>query len=90
MPEIIINFKTKRIMQYETNCSQVTQDESYSLMRGARKCSYRLLVKRIKEELPMLYNSLSLNLYNPWCEDCKQTKTHYILVHSAIEYFIRK
>ena len=77
-------------MQYETNCSQVTQDEWHSLMRGARKCSYRLLVKRIKEELLMLYNSLCLNLNNPWCEDCKQTKTHYILVHSAIEYFTRK
>lgn len=77
-------------MLYETNCSQVTQAEWHVLMKGARKCSYRLLVKRIKEELPFLYNGLCLNLSNPWCDQCKQTKTHYILVHSAIEYFIRK
>ena len=77
-------------MLYETNCSQVTQTEWHALMKGARKCSYRLLVKRIKEELPLLYNGLSLNLNNPWCDQCKQTKTHYLLVHSAIEYFIRK
>lgn len=77
-------------MQYETNCTEVTQTEWNTLMKGARKCSYRLLVKRIKKELPMLYNSLCLNFYNPWGDKCRQTKTHYILVHSAIEYFIRK
>ena len=59
-------------------------------MRGARKCSYKRLVARIKKELPELYNALCLNLYNPYEESCQQTKTHYILVHSSIEYFIHK
>ena len=54
------------------------------------KCSYRLLVARIKRELPELYHTLALQFYNPYAEQCRQTPTHYILVHSAIEYFIRK
>lgn len=34
--------------------------------------------------------ALALNLYNPWADQCRQTATHFILVHSAIEYFIHK
>ena len=59
-------------------------------MKGARKCSYKRLVAKIKREIPTLYNELSLDYPNPWDEQCKQTNTHYILVHSAIEYFINK
>lgn len=77
-------------MYYETNCTCVTIDEWNALMKGARRCSYKRLVSRIKNEIPNLYKSLALDYYNPWENDCKQTKTHYILVHSAIEYFIRK
>ncbi len=77
-------------MYYETNCTSCNIDKWNELMRGARKCSYKRLVARIKKELPELYNELSLNFYNPWAESCQQTKTHYILVHSATEYFIHK
>ena len=65
-------------------------DRWTELMRGARKCSYKRLVSRIKRELPELFRDLSLEYYNPWEEECRQTRTHYILVHSAVEYFIRK
>ena len=57
-------------------------------MTGARKASYKNLKRKIKSELPELYYALGLNFPNP--QACKQTKTHYILVHSAIEYFIHK
>lgn len=77
-------------MYIETDCTSCSIDELNELMKGARKCSYKHLVSRVKKELPELYNALSLNLYNPWGENCQQTKTHYILVHSAIEYFIHK
>ena len=77
-------------MTYETNCTAVNQTEWNALMKGARKCSYKRLVRRIKKEIPQLYDSLCLDLFNPWEDDCRQTKTHFILVHSAIEYFIRK
>lgn len=77
-------------MRYVCCCSDVTKDEWDSLMKGARKCSYWKLVRRIKTELPMLYEKLALGIYNPYCGQCRQTRTHYILVHSMIEYFIAK
>ena len=77
-------------MYYETNCTCVNIDEWNQLMKGARKCSYKRLVSQIERELPELYRDLCLNYYNPFESQCKQTRTHYILVHSAIEYFIHK
>ena len=59
-------------------------------MKGAKKASYKRLVSRIKNELPSLYMELSLQFPNPYADQCQQTKTHYILVHSAIEFFIHK
>ena len=77
-------------MYLEYTCETISLFKWERLMQGARKASYKKLVRLIKKEIPSLYESLCLNLYNPWENDCKQTKTHYILVHSAIEYFIRK
>lgn len=62
-------------MRYQCCCSDISLDEWKQLMKGARKCSYE---------------KLSLDVPNPYAEQCKQTDTHYILVHSMIEYFIRK
>ena len=77
-------------MYLECTCETISLSKWERLMQGARKASYKNLVRLIKKEIPELYSSLSLDLYNPWENDCKQTKTHYILVHSAIEYFIKK
>ena len=77
-------------MYYETNCTCVNIDEWNQLMKGARKCSYKRLVSQIERELPELNRELCLNYYHPFESQCKRTKTHYILVHSAIEYFIHK
>lgn len=77
-------------MYYETNCTCTTIDEWYRLMKGARKCSYKRLVRQIRKDLPSLYQSLALQYYNPFAEQCCQTKTHFILVHSGIEYFLHK
>ena len=77
-------------MYLECTCVDITETQWDKLMRGARKASYKRLVAKIKREIPELYRALSLDLNNPWENDCAQTKTHYILVHSAIEYFIRK
>lgn len=78
-------------MYYETNCTSCGSIDKWNeLMKGSRKCSYKRLVARVKKELPEFYDALCLNFYNPWEESCQQTKTHYILVHSGIEYFIHK
>ena len=54
------------LMYYETNCASISIDEWYSLMKGARKCSYQRLVSKIKKELPDLYRDLCLEFYNPF------------------------
>ena len=72
-------------MYLECTCETISLSKWERLMQGARKASYKNLVRLIKKEIPELYSSLSLDLYNPWENDCQQTKTHYILVHSAIE-----
>lgn len=48
------------------------------------------LVKRIKKQLPLLYKELCLEFYNPWENQYRVNRDYYILVHSAIEFFIRK
>ena len=77
-------------MFYETCCSETTTENWNRLMKGSRKASYRHLIRRIKRELPDLYANLGLNFPNPYEHLTRQTKTHYILVHSTIEYFIHK
>lgn len=77
-------------MHLECTCAQISADKWAELMKGGKPINYKWLINKIKMEMPELYNSLCLNLYNPWENNCMQTKTHYILVHSAIEYFIRK
>ena len=77
-------------MYLECSCCDITIDKWNALMKGAIKCSYKRLVNLIKRQLPALYNSLALDYPNPYADMCKQTKTHYILVHSSIEYFIKK
>ena len=59
-------------------------------MKGGRPINYRWLKNKIRKYLPELYGDLCLDFYNPWEDQCRVTKTHYILVHSATEYFIRK
>lgn len=76
------------MLQYETNCTEISITRWNQLMKGARRANKKKLNSLVKKELPDLYEALSLNLYNPY--DYYQTKTHYILVHSTIEYFICK
>ena len=89
-PNQLPTTQTINTMYLETDCTSIDIKRWNELMKGARKASYPRLVRRIKKELPKLYATLSLDVYNPWCGRCQQTRTHYILVHSAIEYFIRK
>lgn len=57
---------------------------------NSRPLNYGWLVRRIKKQLPLLYKELCLEFYNPWENQCRVNRDYYILVHSAIEYFIRK
>lgn len=75
-------------MTYECCCADISIGKWEILMKNARRMNKKILNKLVKQNLPELYNALSLDLFNPY--NYFQTPTHYILVHSAIEYFIRK
>lgn len=77
-------------MYLECTCCSISNDEWERLMKGAKPINYNWLKNKVKRELPRLYYDLALEYYNPFGEQSKVTKTHYILVSSAIEYFIRK
>jgi hypothetical protein len=78
-------------MEYIGNCTSITIIEWERLMKGARKCSGRLLRKKIIKENPEIAKYLYLHLYNPFEGQCKKnTKTRIaIYVHSGIEYFFK-
>ena len=77
-------------MRLQCTCRDITKQEWDKLMKGRRPMSYKWLKRRIKRSLPHLYDELMLDYYNPFEGDTYRTKTHYILTHSAIEYFILK
>ena len=77
-------------MELECTCGEITLEEWNSKMRGNRPISYKWLVRKIKRHLPDLYETLCLDYYNPWQNQCRVNERYYILVHSAIEYFIAK
>ena len=77
-------------MELDCTCVGISIDKWESLMKGKRKTNYQGLIRKIKKHLPALYNDLVLDYYNPFENQCYSTKTHYILTHSMIEYFILK
>lgn len=77
-------------MYLECTCVDVKIDRWNELMKGGKSINYKWLINKIKKHLPGLYKELLLDLYNPWEDNCRVTKTHYILVWSGIEYFIAK
>ena len=86
--------KTKRFnydsivgLYFECTCAEATNESWDKLMTGAVRADKRKVNALVKKFLPDTFRSLSLNLYNPY--EYERTKTHFILVHSAIEYFIR-
>ena len=78
-------------MKLQCTCQDITKQEWDKLMKGRRPMSYQWLKRRIKRSLPHLYDELMLDYYNhPYESATYRTKTHYILTHSFIEYFILK
>ncbi len=77
-------------MYLEAICTSISLPEWERLMHGAKKANYKNLLRIVKRDIPDLFRALALEFPNPYADQCKQTPTHYILVHSAIEYFIHK
>jgi hypothetical protein len=77
-------------MYLEYDCTSIDKSLWDKLMKGAKPINYKWLISKIRKHIPDLYKDLALDFYNPYSEQCVKTKTHYVLVSSAIEYFIRK
>ena len=82
-------------LQLETTCVGITERKWDSLMENHTRADKYQINKLVKQYLPDLFISLGLNeqslknlsWYNPY--DYYKTKTHFILVHSSIEYFLK-
>ena len=77
-------------MYLECTCIGIGIERWNRLMEGNKPLNYEWLRRKVKKHLPELYDSLGLDYYNPYENQTRVTKTHYILVHSSIEYFISK
>ena len=77
-------------MYLECTCIGIGIERWNRLMKGNKPLNYEWLRRKVKKHLPDLYDSLGLDYYNPYENQTRATKTHYILVHSSIEYFISK
>ena len=77
-------------MELECTCINIGIDRWNQLMKGAKPLNYEWLKRRIKKHMPELYDALGMDFYNPYENHTRVTGTHYILVHSSIEYFIKK
>lgn len=77
-------------MKLQCTCADINIHEWNRLMKGSKPINYNWLKNKIKKHLPELYQDLLLEFVNPYGNQSRVTKTHYILVHSATEYFIKK
>lgn len=77
-------------MEFESTSTNMPIRKYFKLMKGAKSCDYERLKELIKTNIPDLYQKLALDAFNPYGWQSKQTKTHYILCWSAIQFFIKK
>lgn len=77
-------------MTFECTCCDISSEKWSELMKGAKPINGRWLRNKIIRNFPELARALALEFPNPYENYCSVTKTHYIYVHSAIEFFIRK
>jgi hypothetical protein len=74
-------------LSLECTCVDITITKHDTLMLNRSKANKRIVNQLVKTHLRWLYDSLSLDFYNPY--NYYKTKTHLILVHSEIDYFLR-
>lgn len=72
------------------DCTCISLDRWNELMKGSVKANGAKIRAMIKKQMPELYYSLALNFYNPYEYKSRRTDTHYIYVHSGIEYFFTR
>ena len=76
-------------IEFEATCTGITIDEWNELMKGSVKANGSKIRQMIKTQLPDIWRAISYG-YNPYEHQCRKTKTHYIYVWSAVEFFLRR
>tara|TARA_R110000868_G_scaffold14426_4_gene67223 strand:+ start:32769 stop:33029 length:261 start_codon:yes stop_codon:yes gene_type:complete len=76
-------------IRLEATCVGISMRLWEHYMKDAVKANGYEIKKLIKKHLPELAESLGLKYHNPYESNCKRTKTHFIYVHSNIEYFLK-
>lgn len=71
-----------------SDCTEISLQQFHLLMKGAVKANGGKIRRMIKQQIPDLYASLALEYNNPYESNSKRTPTHYVYVHSGIEYFL--
>lgn len=74
---------------FEATCVGIGQRQWDKYMKGAVKANGSKIRRLIKRHFPDLYYSIGLEFYNPYESKSKRTKTHFVYVHSGIEYFLK-
>ena len=82
-----MNYEKITSLKLENTCVGCDQTQWDKLMEGHIRANKKEINRLVKKFLPDLYDSLALQYRNPY--NYFRTKTHLILVHSMIEYFIR-
>nr|DAT06181.1 MAG TPA: hypothetical protein [Caudoviricetes sp.] len=77
-------------MHLESTCIDMPAEKIQAILERSKPINYKWLISKIRKHLPELYSDLCSDFYNPYKNQCRVTKEYYILVHSAIEFFIRK
>ena len=80
-------YKRITTLQLDTTCTNCSLHRWNLLMKGAVRANKRTINSLVKKLLPDLYEELALQFFNPY--NYLRTKTHLILVHSSIEYFLK-
>lgn len=83
-------FINENKIHFECTCADVSPEEWDERMKGRKKMDYKTLVEKIRKDCPDIYRKLRLELRNPYKDECYETDTHYILTHSATNYFFKK
>jgi hypothetical protein len=76
-------------LEYVDDCMSINIRKWDEYMEGAVKANGSKIRKLIQLHIPELYASLRLDFPNPYEHQSKRTKTHFIYVHSGIEYFLK-
>ena len=75
------------VLWLEATCSGIGLAQWNRWMARATRANHRQIDSLVRKHLPDLYEDLRLDLRNPYFYH--KTKCHLILVHSAMDYFLR-